>query len=246
MSLNLFSNINSHIRNSGVSVITGKQYIYGNGSTSSYASLSNTNFNFSSSDLTVEFYYYHQTLGSTSNPIFSTFSYTNFFGSGVTGLLICISSNYVQTQACGYNGLNSATTLTNNTWYHIAVTRSGTTMKIYINGTLSSSDTQTKYGSPIGVNANGVICRDSIDTYPNQVLFNKGFLYQLRVTKSLVYTGNFTAPTTDLTDTGANCLLLMKVSNSVMVDGKTTTPNTINSHSLSFATATSAGITDVF
>jgi hypothetical protein len=39
--------------------------------------------------------------------------------------------------------LNSATALSANTWYHIAATYDGSTMKIYINGTLDASMSAT-------------------------------------------------------------------------------------------------------
>jgi hypothetical protein len=80
--------------------------------------------------------------------------------------------------------LNGATILELNTWYHIAVTRYGTTVSIYLNGVLQATGTcATDFTSTtalIGENLN-----------PFQ-----GYVDELRVTKGLArYTAAFTPPT---------------------------------------------------
>ncbi|ASK31453.1 hypothetical protein CEY12_15635 [Chryseobacterium sp. T16E-39] len=71
--------------------------------------------------------------------------------------------------------LNSNTGLNTNTWYHIAATYDGTSMKIYINGTLDASNTATG-----NFNANGILYLAR--NYDNSRTLN-GFLDEFRVWK---------------------------------------------------------------
>jgi hypothetical protein len=81
--------------------------------------------------------------------------------------------------------------LSNNTWYHIALTRIGSSLNVFINGvsqtaqTVSGADQSNDNASPlyIGVIAGG--------TYALQ-----GYLDEYRITKGVArYTANFTPPT---------------------------------------------------
>jgi hypothetical protein len=77
-----------------------------------------------------------------------------------------------------------------NTWTHIAVVRSGSSVRVYINGTASAT-TYTQFGTmgngalTIGANANG------------EAWF-AGYISNFRMTNTAVYTGNFVAPTSTL------------------------------------------------
>jgi len=90
-----------------------------------------------------------------------------------------------------YNGTNyeSTTTLTANTWSHCAWVYTGTNIVIYVNGTqvYTSAVTITTNTEPIIIGgARG---------YSEYFL---GFLSNFRFTRGIVYTGNFTRPTTPL------------------------------------------------
>jgi hypothetical protein len=85
-------------------------------------------------------------------------------------------------------------TIAANTWYHVALTRSGSTFRGFLNGTVSAT-TQTISGS---LNNNvlwfgaiiGLITETGVDNPFN------GFIDDLRITKGVArYTANFTAPT---------------------------------------------------
>lgn len=84
----------------------------------------------------------------------------------------------------------STTTLSIGTWYHVAVTRSGNTFKLYINGVLEATATNTASfdfssgGTRIGANG--------WDGTAGQFA---GKIDQLRVRSNCAYTGNFTPPT---------------------------------------------------
>jgi hypothetical protein len=86
--------------------------------------------------------------------------------------------------------LLSTTALSVGTWYHVAVTRSGNTFKLYINGTLEATATNTASfdfssgGTRIGANG--------WDGTSGQFAGN---IDQLRVRSNCAYTSNFTPPT---------------------------------------------------
>jgi hypothetical protein len=92
------------------------------------------------------------------------------------------------------------TTVPINTWTHIAVVRSGTTVSVYINGTASATtDTQA------GTLGNGVLNIGADAT--GGALF-AGYISNFRMTNTAVYTGNFVAPTTTLRAIAGTQLLL--------------------------------------
>jgi hypothetical protein len=79
-----------------------------------------------------------------------------------------------------------------NTWTHIAVSRSGSTLRLFFNGTQAASVTNTTNFT--GDSANPVFFGRR---YTNQALYNlNGYIDDLRITKGFArYTANFTAPT---------------------------------------------------
>lgn len=84
--------------------------------------------------------------------------------------------------------------VTINNWHHVAVTRSGTVLKLYVNGALISSGTNnqnfTESRLHVGAQGNG------------QEPF-AGYIRDVRVTKGVVrYTENFTPPASPLPSTG--------------------------------------------
>jgi len=85
----------------------------------------------------------------------------------------------------------SSSALSTNTWYHVAVSRSGTSTKLFIDGTQSGSTytDSTVYINPANrpiIGANGTNLGGSVN----------GYIQDLRVTKGYArYTANFTPPT---------------------------------------------------
>lgn len=83
-----------------------------------------------------------------------------------------------------------ATTVPINTWTHVAVTRSGSTIRLFINGVLDA--TGTLVGTPADNTELLYVGRDPSATVRD---FN-GYIDELRITKGVArYTSNFTVPT---------------------------------------------------
>jgi hypothetical protein len=94
-----------------------------------------------------------------------------------------------------YEGLNNVgvnTTITKNTWHHLAVTRSGSTVRFWVDGTQAGTD-QT-YTRSLGSSSYDLFVGGHTWIDFNYVL--NGYIDDLRITKGLAeYTANFTPPT---------------------------------------------------
>ena len=87
-----------------------------------------------------------------------------------------------------------------NTWYHVAVSRQGTDLRFFIDGTSigTQASVSTSYNN-INTSDDLWIGRNRTGGGSTYLHFN-GYMSDLRVTKGLArYTSNFTAPTTALT-----------------------------------------------
>jgi hypothetical protein len=88
--------------------------------------------------------------------------------------------------------VTGASSTLNGVWNHIAVTRSGNSIRCFFNGTQIGT-TQT-YSSTINVGTNAVTVAARTPSSPD--LFLNGYIQDLRVTTGYArYTANFTAPT---------------------------------------------------
>lgn len=146
-----------------------------------------------SGDFTIECWINPRT--SSSN----TFVLAQFISgnSGRTGF--GLGGNVVQ-MFLGGSTNNGTTNISYNTWTHLAFTRSGTTFKAYVNGTLdltvTSSVSIVQENTTIGGNP-----------YFSPALDFSGYISNLRVTNTVVYTTNFTPSTTPLTAISGTQLL---------------------------------------
>ena len=102
-------------------------------------------------------------------------------------------------QFASYNGstanlfLSSDTAFSAGQWTHIAVTRSGTTMKMFLDGTEVASNNSAGFDFALDQNPIHIGSRFSIEQYFN------GYMSDIRITKGLArYTANFTPPTAAL------------------------------------------------
>lgn len=168
----------------------------GNSSSYVYATADSSNFAFGTSPFTVEFWLYLNTTSGTQI----------IFDTRPTNVLTTYPVIYVDSGTLYYyaNTANRITgsNLSATTWYHVALTRSGTDTKLFLNGTQTGStytSDNTNYFCASG--------RPWIGTAANAAgaSFN-GFVDDVRITKGVArYTANFTAPTAAL-PTAANAV----------------------------------------
>jgi hypothetical protein len=117
-----------------------------------------------------------------------------------------------------------------NTWTHIAVTISGTTIKIYVNGTLST--TSATYN---GVAAGGSGGAENIGFEGNQPTYFSGYISNYRLTSIVVYLASFTPSTTPLTATqsaGTNISAITGTQTSLLLGGTFLTDSSTNAFAI--------------
>ena len=148
--------------------------------------------NFGSSDFTIEAWIYATATVGANRPIWST-------GTNSTNWM----SLYLHTAAGrpefaiisgGSNiiDLFPSDVVSTNTWYHLAVTRSGSTFRMFLNGTVISSGTSATAVPDYTDNYRVGYGRWNGDTG-----VYAGYINDLRITKGYArYTANFTPPTT--------------------------------------------------
>lgn len=189
--------INSFTAYGNARIVTGtKKYgtgsMYFDGTGDYIQSISATNIlDFGSSDFTVEMWINFAVVNSDQTLITVSASGTSntnirIQGSSTTPALSIGSLGYT------WENTGPAQTWNVGTWYHIAITRQGTTLRMFRDGVGIYSGTNNKsYTSTGGV--------DIANNTGGAGYFN-GYIDDLRITKGIArYTANFTSPTAALT-----------------------------------------------
>jgi hypothetical protein len=155
------------------------------------------NLNFGSGDFTIELWLY-STVG-TSNESVVNKGYNN---AGNLSYLLFLDSNtlgfFASSNGTSFDIANNVSmgTATQNTWVHFAASRSGSSIRLFRNGTLINTVTSS---ATIYTGTTNLYIGSSDSGGLN---FN-GYIDDLRITKGFArYTANFTAPTSALSDTG--------------------------------------------
>lgn len=150
----------------------------------------NSVFNFGTGDFTVEGWVYLSSvtgdwfIASSSGSGGMFFGYSNTvspYGWGVGRT--AVAWDYI-----------TASTATTNTWYHVAVCRSGTSLRIFVNGTqVGTTNTNSQ---SYNLSTTSMTIGSQGTTY-----YLNGYIEELRITKGVArYTANFTAPTAAFPD----------------------------------------------
>jgi len=165
--------------------------IYLDGSGDALALAANINLALGSGDFTIEMWVYGANSG---GPVGG--SYPRLFTLGTAQGSGCIESYnaagtmYVDISGAGGPITFTASTLLNSTWNHYAITRSGTSLKAFVNGTQVGSATNS---TNINLAATTQSWIGAISASAGN--FN-GYIDDLRITKGYArYTANFTPPT---------------------------------------------------
>ena len=153
---------------------------------------------FRTKDFTIELWAYASAIGSYAYLIEAR-------NSGSQNNAWTLSFNYMGNvnndilQFATFNGSTATAFLTSNTafptgtWKHIAVTRSGTTMKMFFDGTEVASNSSAGFDFALDQDPIYIGTRFNIANYFN------GYMSDIRITKGFArYTSNFTAPTAAL------------------------------------------------
>jgi len=193
---------------SGYTFQTTGGSMYFNGSTDYLSVPSNSAFTFGTGDFTIECWVY--LLTATNYTIIDTRS----SGNSVSPLLYFnSSSNGLALQVAGSNVILQGAFPSLNAWHHVALSRSGTSTKIFLDGvqvgsTYTDSNNYVSGAPSIGNNSSG--------GGGTQIL--NGYISNLRVVKgTAVYTSNFAVPVAPPTPV-TNTQLLLAGTNSAMLD----------------------------
>ena len=190
--------------------VGGSGYFDGTGDYLSFAN--NTAFDFSTGNFTVEAWIYRVGTGTGAN-VYESVIGGNISGTAYWNLYINSSNNTVVW--FGNDGVlrSTTSTISNNTWNHIAVSRSGSTLQIFINGVSGYSATVT---TSYSLGTSGGNIGNDIPGTGNKVFY--GYISSLRVLKGTAqYTSNFTPPTAPLTAI-TNTSLLTNYTNAGIFD----------------------------
>ena len=146
---------------------------------------------FGTGAFTIEFFVNLRTVGSTQGFFDARPDSTN----GLYPALFVYSNNTLVYYVNTGDRITSSETLSANTWYHIAVCRSGTSTKLFLDGTQVGSTFSDSHNYPdsgrMRVGTSGFQVSDGFHL--------DGVISNLRVVNSALYTSNFTPPTAALT-----------------------------------------------
>lgn len=197
--------------------------------TGDYISIPDSNAFYLTGDFTVECWVW---INNGTNSVQDIFCQRSGLGTGTVFAITYNGGVYQQwfwVDGTGITTVNTGNTITPNSWIHLAWTRSGNTVRSFINGTLNQ--TVTYAGTPSDVAAPMLLGNDSQVGTQGYV----GYISNARITKGqALYTASFTPSTTPLTTTSqgataANVSLL------------TCQSNTFIDNSLNYFTVTAAG-----
>ena len=171
---------------------------------------SNSVFQFGTGNFTIEAWVYVTNYAGTC-AVFDT----RTTGNEATGVIFYITAGGMLSIYNSAALVTASTALTVNTWNHVAVTRSGTTVNLWLNGVSVGSGTVTtnftQQNSYIG------------SAYTGSANMMIGYVTDVRVVKgTAVYTTTFTPPSAPLTAIANTSLLTLQnnqsVNNSVFLD----------------------------
>ena len=125
--------------------------------------------------------------------------------------------------------ITSTTTITTNTWYHVAVCFDGTNTRLFLNGGLEGTVAGGGAGSAAPL---------WIGNYNNGALYFNGYITNFRITKAPLYVAAFTPPSLPLTNLlNTKFLLLVENDANKIIDSSPSALTVTNNGSATFTSA---------
>jgi hypothetical protein len=201
--------------NSGTSTPTGNSVLF-NGSNQYLSLPNNAALNLGSNNFTMEAFVYISNVSGNKN-IF----YINGNNSSYSAICLYVQDSqfaFLANQTGGYPWTLQigavGPTISSNTWYHVATTRSGNSFYVFVNGTLVSGAPYTLSGALFNGTTNIIGYQPTIASYFN------GYISNARIINgTALYTASFTPPTAPLTAIANTSLLTCNAA--TIVDGST-------------------------
>ncbi len=208
-------------------IITGGSMSFA-GTATSYLSVANdADFRFGTGDFTIE-WFQNQTSGISFPRIFSMGS----FPSASIGVSIEANTFYFWIGG-GANSFGSVSVT--GAWNYFAITRSGSSVRVFLNGTQIGSTLTSSY------NFNDTTNALTIGTESTQTANNvfKGLMTNFRWTKgAALYTANFTKPSAPLTADSNTKLLLLATSSETVTTDSSGLNKTVTNNSVTYSSGT--------
>lgn len=218
--------------NSGTATATGKSVQF-NGS-NQYLSLPNTSvLNLGSNNFTMEAFVYIPNVSGNKN-IF----YINGNASSYSAICLYVQDSrfaFLANQTGGYPWTLQigavGPTISSNTWYHVAATRSGNSFYVFVNGTLVSGAPYSLSGALYNGTTNIIGYQPTVPSYFN------GYITNARIINgTALYTASFTAPTSPLTAIANTSLLTCNAA--TIIDGSSNNLTITNNNSATVSSTT--------
>jgi len=158
---------------------------------------SNALFSFGTGNFTVEGWMYLTTMG-----VYNTLFSNGTAVAGAVGLYTLGTNNKLSFAEYYGTDVNGSTTLSINTWYHVAVTRSGSTVRLFLNGNIENSNASDSFNNTTNNLVIGSAWGTAADGRMN------GYISNFRIVKgTALYTASFTPSTSPLTAIANTSLL---------------------------------------
>ena len=175
-------------------------------------------------DFTLECWYYRSGLGTHDDAVGNIIMMTGNTPNDQNGIWLADAQGKLEGRVHYGSGswnldITSSTTMSANTWYHVAMSRSGSAVKIFIDGALeasgtSSSDLTTAYSNEAYIGGQG-------NSFGNRGI--NGYVSNARISNTALYTAAFTVPSARLEKLSSTLLLCCQSPGNVLQEatGKT-------------------------
>ena len=207
----------------GANAITGSVSFETGRNKPIFLKIASDDFAVGTGDFTLECWYYKSGLGTHNDAVGNIIMQTGN-QNGQNGIWLADAQGKLEGRVHYGSGswnldITSSSSMVNDRWYHVAMSRSGSTVRIFIDGTLeasgsSSSDLTTAYSNEAYIGGQG-------NSTGNRGII--GFISNARISDTALYTATFTAPTTRLEKLSSTLLLCCQSPGNVLQEatGKT-------------------------